>query len=131
MALVAPPVLDRKRVKVYELKSNDWFDRGTGFCTGTVVNVSDPPSNTLLLHMRRRGYASCACHFNDQWLTQFLLQEEARILVQSEDEPERTLLETKISKENGYHPQQGQTDIQMKINYETLTLANRYPYRLD
>jgi len=44
MALVAPPVHDRKRVKVYELKSNDWFDRGTGFCTGTVVNVSDPPT---------------------------------------------------------------------------------------
>jgi len=43
MALAAPPVHDRKRVKVYELKSNDWFDRGTGFCTGTVVNVSDPP----------------------------------------------------------------------------------------
>lgn len=43
MALAAPPVHDRKRVKVYELKSNDWFDRGTGFCTGTVVNVSDLP----------------------------------------------------------------------------------------
>jgi hypothetical protein len=41
MALTAPPVGDRKRVKVYELKNNDWFDRGTGFCTGTLVNVSD------------------------------------------------------------------------------------------
>lgn len=50
MALATPPVHDRKRVKVYELKSNDWFDRGTGFCTGTVVNVSDPyfvVANTL------------------------------------------------------------------------------------
>jgi hypothetical protein len=39
MALVAPPANDRKRVKVYELKNNDWFDRGTGFCKGIVVNV--------------------------------------------------------------------------------------------
>ncbi|KAL2153174.1 hypothetical protein VTH82DRAFT_4329, partial [Thermothelomyces myriococcoides] len=23
---------DRRRVKVYELRHNDWFDRGTGFC---------------------------------------------------------------------------------------------------
>jgi protein phosphatase 4 regulatory subunit 3 len=40
METVAPPPNDRKRVKVYELKSNDWFDRGTGFCTGAIVNVS-------------------------------------------------------------------------------------------
>jgi len=39
MALVAPPANDRKRVKVYELKNNDWFDRGTGFCRGIVVSV--------------------------------------------------------------------------------------------
>ena len=38
--MAAVQVPDRKRVKVYELKSNDWFDRGTGFCTGTLVNVS-------------------------------------------------------------------------------------------
>jgi hypothetical protein len=48
------------------------------------------------------------CDLIDWWLTWFALQDEARILVQSEDEPERTLLETKISKDNGYHPQQGQ-----------------------
>lgn len=30
---------DKKRVKVYELRENDWFDRGTGFCTGQVINV--------------------------------------------------------------------------------------------
>jgi hypothetical protein len=35
-----PPANDRKRVKVYELKNNDWFDRGTGFCKGVVQNVS-------------------------------------------------------------------------------------------
>lgn len=70
MALAAAPANDRKRVKVYELKNNDWFDRGTGFCTGRLVN------------------------------------DEARICVQSEDEPERKLLETKISKDDGYQKQQ-------------------------
>lgn len=41
MALAVPPKNDRKRVKVYELRENDWFDRGTGFCTGQVINVSN------------------------------------------------------------------------------------------
>jgi len=31
---------DKKRVKVYELRNNDWYDRGTGFCTATWVAVS-------------------------------------------------------------------------------------------
>lgn len=30
---------DRRRVKVYELRNNDWFDRGTGFCTAAFVPV--------------------------------------------------------------------------------------------
>lgn len=30
---------DRRRVKVYELRENDWFDRGTGFCTANFVEV--------------------------------------------------------------------------------------------
>jgi protein phosphatase-4 regulatory subunit 3 len=38
---------DRKRVKVYELKSNDWFDRGTGFCTGETINVSIAVAHAL------------------------------------------------------------------------------------
>ena len=40
MALQVPLANDKKRVKVYELRDNDWFDRGTGFCTGQVINVS-------------------------------------------------------------------------------------------
>lgn len=40
MALEVQPPSDRKRVKVYELKDNDWFDRGTGFCTGQILDVS-------------------------------------------------------------------------------------------
>jgi len=39
MALQAPLANDKKRVKVYELRDNDWYDRGTGFCTGQIINV--------------------------------------------------------------------------------------------
>ncbi|KAL5119333.1 Platinum sensitivity protein [Pleosporales sp. CAS-2024a] len=75
MALVAPPANDRKRVKVYELKNNDWFDRGTGFCRGVVVSA-----------------------------------EEAKIVVLSEDDQTRQLLETRISKDDGYQKQQVWTE---------------------
>jgi hypothetical protein len=40
MALELQPPDGRKRVKVYELRENDWFDRGTGFCTGHISGVS-------------------------------------------------------------------------------------------
>ncbi|KAL8996008.1 MAG: hypothetical protein Q9169_004389 [Polycauliona sp. 2 TL-2023] len=70
MALVVPPPNDKKRVKVYELRQNDWFDRGTGFCTGRVLG------------------------------------DESKIYVESEDQPERTLLETRITKDDGYQKQQ-------------------------
>lgn len=30
---------DKKRVKVYELRNNDWFDRGTGFCSAAYHTV--------------------------------------------------------------------------------------------
>lgn len=51
---------DKKRVKVYELRNNDWFDRGTGFCTAAIhadgeqreprvtVESEDPPHRILL-----------------------------------------------------------------------------------
>ena len=43
MAQVVPnngqPDPNKKRVKVYELRNNDWFDRGTGFCTAAFVFV--------------------------------------------------------------------------------------------
>lgn len=39
MALQIKLPHDRKRVKVYELRDNDWFDRGTGFCMGAIVEV--------------------------------------------------------------------------------------------
>ena len=48
MALIVPPANEKKRVKVYELKNNDWFDRGTGFCTGRIINVSDHETGDTL-----------------------------------------------------------------------------------
>jgi hypothetical protein len=48
MAQAVPnPPNDKKRVKVYELRNNDWFDRGTGFCTGTFVFVRLPHCDAL------------------------------------------------------------------------------------
>lgn len=44
MALDLQPPDGRKRVKVYELRDNDWFDRGTGFCTGQMLGVSSSSS---------------------------------------------------------------------------------------
>ncbi|KAE9970801.1 hypothetical protein BLS_000034 [Venturia inaequalis] len=82
---------ERKRVKVYELKANDWFDRGTGFCTGTVIN------------------------------------DEARIHVQSEDEPDRTLLETKIAKDDGYQKQQDTLIVWTESNVTDMALSFQEP----
>ncbi|KAL1866108.1 hypothetical protein VTK73DRAFT_4901 [Phialemonium thermophilum] len=69
---------DKKRVKVYELRNNDWFDRGTGFCTAAYVPITIDGTQT----------------------------KEPRVVVESEDEPERLLLETKICKEDGFQKQQ-------------------------
>ncbi|KAI9929887.1 Platinum sensitivity protein [Aspergillus wentii] len=79
MALEVQPPRDRKRVKVYELRDNDWFDRGTGFCTGQI------------------------------------LDDEPRIFVESEEEPNRMLLESKITKDDGYQKQQGAVTSQTLI----------------
>ncbi|KAE8442093.1 hypothetical protein EG329_003851 [Mollisiaceae sp. DMI_Dod_QoI] len=77
MAQAVPnPPNDKKRVKVYELRNNDWFDRGTGFCTAAFL-------------------------FNES-----TRNEEPRVLVQSEDHPDRMLLETRICKEDGFQKQQ-------------------------
>lgn len=46
--MMAQPVphqsTDKKRVKVYELRNNDWFDRGTGFCAAAFVPVRRRPA---------------------------------------------------------------------------------------
>ncbi|CAI6334395.1 unnamed protein product [Periconia digitata] len=88
---MAPPSNDRKRVKVYELKNNDWFDRGTGFCRGLIAN------------------------------------EEAKILVASEDDPNRQLLETKISKDDGYQKQQDTLIVWTEQNGTDMALSFQEP----
>ncbi|KAK5444381.1 Platinum sensitivity protein [Exophiala xenobiotica] len=87
MAMQAPLANDKKRVKVYELRDNDWFDRGTGFCTGQVIN------------------------------------DEPRIYVESEDEPDRMLLETKIVKEDGYQKQQDTLIVWTETNGPDMALS--------
>ncbi|KAK0715846.1 component of IIS longevity pathway SMK-1-domain-containing protein [Lasiosphaeris hirsuta] len=67
---------DKKRVKVYELRNNDWFDRGTGFCTASFVQQEEGQPK------------------------------EPRVIVESEEDEERLLLETKIVKDDGFQKQQ-------------------------
>ncbi|KAK3318415.1 component of IIS longevity pathway SMK-1-domain-containing protein [Apodospora peruviana] len=78
--MMAQPVphqtTDKKRVKVYELRNNDWFDRGTGFCTAAFVQIEEGQPK------------------------------EPRVTVESEDHPNRLLLETKIVKDDGFQKQQ-------------------------
>jgi hypothetical protein len=51
--MMAQPVphqaTDKKRVKVYELRNNDWYDRGTGFCTATYTTVRSHPIHAIYL----------------------------------------------------------------------------------
>ncbi|KAL8733225.1 MAG: hypothetical protein Q9166_002242 [cf. Caloplaca sp. 2 TL-2023] len=87
MALVVPPPNDKKRVKVYELRNNDWFDRGTGFCTGRVAG------------------------------------DESKIFVESEDQPERMLLQTRITKDDGYQKQQDTLIVWTESNVTDMALS--------
>ncbi|KAL1892229.1 Platinum sensitivity protein [Sporothrix stenoceras] len=76
MAQQVPHQIDRKRVKVYELRNNDWFDRGTGFCSSTYITTDEGEVR------------------------------EPRIVVESEDAPDRLLLDTRIHHEDGFQRQQ-------------------------
>ncbi|KAK9474721.1 component of IIS longevity pathway SMK-1-domain-containing protein [Dipodascopsis tothii] len=58
-----------RRVKVYELQADNWFDRGTGLCIGDII------------------------------------KDEAYIIVKSEDDNSKCLLETKIYREVQYQKQ--------------------------
>src|SRR5436305_9090360 len=62
MALQVPLANDKKRVKVYELRDNDWFDRGTGFCTGQIINVrniSQVAAMEIARHFEMRSSLLC------------------------------------------------------------------------
>lgn len=94
-AAASAAIQDRKRVKVYELKNNDWYDRGTGFCAGQYVGPPDAPSDEL----------------------------DARILVVSEEDANRTLLETRISKDDGYQKQQDTLIVWTETNGVDMALS--------
>ncbi|TEY41049.1 hypothetical protein BOTCAL_0405g00070 [Botryotinia calthae] len=77
------PPNDKRRVKVYELRDGDWFDRGTGFCRADFMVDNGPEKS------------------------------DPRVMVQSEDQPGRILLETKIVKGDEFQKQQGILDQRM------------------
>lgn len=109
MAIQPPLANDKKRVKVYELRDNDWFDRGTGFCTGQVINVSIYlPRRNLQLSRIRADPAP---------------QDEPKIYVESEDQPDRMLLETKIAKDDGYQKQQDTLIVWTEANGTDMALS--------
>jgi protein phosphatase-4 regulatory subunit 3 len=119
--MMAQPVphqsADKKRVKVYELRNNDWFDRGTGFCTAAFVLVryasfflpvllrASSPAHPRAYHSRllRRATLTVAMYAQ----VEDGQPKEPRVIVESEDQPDRLLLETKICKEDGFQKQQG------------------------
>ncbi|KAI6382098.1 hypothetical protein MCOR25_000974 [Pyricularia grisea] len=75
-----PQPTDKRRVKVYELRNNEWYDRGTGFCTAAYIPISDSPDEDT--------------------------PREPRVIVESEDHPDRVLLDVRICKEDGFQQQQ-------------------------
>lgn len=86
---------ERKRVKVYELKNNDWFDRGTGFCNGQTFSPPSASADGL----------------------------DARVIVVSEEDPSRHLLETRIGKDDGYQKQQETLIVWTENNVTDMALS--------
>ncbi len=113
MSLMVPPSNEKKRVKVYELKNNDWFDRGTGFCTGRIINVRDDETTALRTPPVESG----------QHVADLFGQEESKIYVEAEDQPDRFLLETKISKDDGYQKQQDTLIVWTESNGTDMALS--------
>lgn len=115
--MMAQPVphqaTDRKRVKVYELRNNDWFDRGTGFCTASFMTVRFSPTCPPVSSI----YPLLAVnHNNPRLIILFFLffqnedgRKDPRVVVESEDQPNRILLETRIQREDGFQKQQGKS----------------------
>ena len=58
-------------------------------------------------------------------------QEEPRLLVHSEDHPDRMLLETRICREDGFQKQQGTYNWQRLDIIWTLTHSTRDPNSVD
>ena len=111
--MMGPPSSDKKRVKVYELKNNDWFDRGTGFCSGRIVNTREDGTHAL-----RGSPVDSGQHVVD-----LLGQDDPKIFVEAEDQPGRLLLETKISKDDGYQKQQDTLIVWTESNGTDMALS--------
>jgi protein phosphatase-4 regulatory subunit 3 len=58
-------------------------------------------------------------------------QDEPRIYVESEDQPERMLLETKIVKDDGYQKQQGQTPDTRVLSDNQFDICCRHVNSMD
>ncbi|KAL2885348.1 suppressor of Mek1 [Ceratocystis lukuohia] len=77
MAQLIPQVApEKKRVKVYVLQNNDWYDKGTGFCTASYIQTEDSP------------------------------EPQPQVYVKSEETPDTCLLSTIITKDDGFQKQQ-------------------------
>ncbi|KAL5596813.1 hypothetical protein BROUX41_006503 [Berkeleyomyces rouxiae] len=77
MAQLMPQIApEKKRVKVYVLQNNDWYDKGTGFCTASYIQTEDSP------------------------------EPQPQVYVKSEDTPDTCLLSTIITKDDGFQKQQ-------------------------
>ncbi|KAF4978280.1 hypothetical protein FZEAL_5318 [Fusarium zealandicum] len=65
--MMAQPVphqpTDKKRVKVYELRNNDWFDRGTGFCSASFDTLDD--GHTLIVWQEPSNGVDMALSFQE------------------------------------------------------------------
>ncbi|KAK2799686.1 hypothetical protein FQN50_008386 [Emmonsiellopsis sp. PD_5] len=58
MAITVPPQHERKRVKVYELRDNDWFDRGTGLTETLIVWTEQNGIDMALSFQEAEGCAA-------------------------------------------------------------------------
>ncbi|XXG94446.1 hypothetical protein Hte_000703 [Hypoxylon texense] len=103
---VPHPSTDKKRVKVYELRNNDWFDRGTGFCTTAFDIVSALPIRDALCPRNNIPLSVFAANPGPRLQSEDGHQRDPRVYVESEDQPDRVLLETRICKQDGFHKQQ-------------------------
>ncbi|KKA28552.1 hypothetical protein TD95_002232 [Thielaviopsis punctulata] len=99
------PSSNTRRVKLYELHGNDWFDKGIGFCNA--------------------GYSQVFLNLQ----TEDGQEGEPQVMVHAEENPDRFLLFSTITKEDGFQKQQvwtdPQTGIDMALSFEEAeTCAN-------
>ena len=70
------------------------------------------------------------CFPDHRHCSRVLCQDEPRIYVESEDQPERMLLETRIVKDDGYQKQQGHNEA-LDVGWLSCSRSCRYAHCLD